>query len=219
MSSTAINNTLNVNNLGCIRGERVLFKHLSFQLVSGKLLYIQGENGSGKTTLLRTLSGLSLPAVGNILWNNQEIKSLAEDYYGRVLYIGHLASIKDELTPIENIQFSLSLSGYTADRSQAIGALETLGIARCANLPTRVLSQGQKRRIALAQLWLQDTPQRTPLWILDEPFTALDINMINTLTEHIEKYVTNGGMVIFTSHQLPSFNVSLIDNLELRMHE
>lgn len=215
MTSTPLNNSLSVNNLGCIRGERVLFKNLSFQLNSGRLLYVQGENGSGKTTLLRTLCGLSLPAIGQISWNNQNIKSLAEDYYGQVLYVGHLASIKDDLTAIENIQFSLSLSGYTADRSQIIGALETLGVGRCANLPTRVLSQGQKRRIALAQLWLQDTPEHTPLWILDEPFTALDANMINILTEHIEQYVNNGGMVIFTSHQLPSFNVSLIENLQL----
>jgi heme exporter protein A len=215
MAITALNNMLSVNNLGCIRGERVLFKDLSFQLDSGRLLYIQGENGSGKTTLLRTLCGLSLPATGDILWNNQAIKSLAEDYYGQVLYIGHLASIKDDLTAIENIQFSLSLSGFTANKSQAIGALGTLGVGRCADLPTRVLSQGQKRRIALAQLWLQDTPQHTPLWILDEPFTALDINMINILTEHIEKYVNNGGMVVFTSHQLPSFNVSLIQDLQL----
>jgi heme exporter protein A len=215
MASTPLNNSLSVNNLGCIRGERVLFKNLSFQLNSGRLLYVQGENGSGKTTLLRTLCGLSLPAIGQISWNNQNIKSLAEDYYGQVLYIGHLASIKDDLTAIENIQFSLSLSGYTANRSQIIGALETLGVGRCAHLPTRVLSQGQKRRIALAQLWLQDTPEHTPLWILDEPFTALDSGMINILTEHIEQYVNNGGMVIFTSHQLPSFNVSLIENLQL----
>jgi heme exporter protein A len=219
MASIVLNNRLRVDNLGCIRGERVLFKNLSFDLDSGKLLYIQGENGSGKTTLLRTLCGLSVPATGNVLWNNQSIKSLAEDYYGQVLYIGHLASIKDDLTAVENIQFSLALSGYTTDQSQAIGALETLGIGRCADLPTRVLSQGQKRRIALAQLWLQDTPQHTPLWILDEPFTALDINMIDTLTQHIEKYVNNGGMVVFTSHQLPSFDVSLIQDLQLGTHE
>lgn len=215
MVSTTFSNSLHVNNLACVRGERVLFKNLSFQLSSGKLLYIQGENGSGKTTLLRTLSGLSLPAAGNVSWNNQDIKLLAEDYYGKVLYIGHLASIKDDLTTVENIQFSLSLSGFSANQSQTIGALETLGIGRCANLPARVLSQGQKRRIALAQLWLQDAPNDTPLWILDEPFTALDINMVHILTEHIEKYVNNGGMVIFTSHQLPSFNVNLIDHLQL----
>lgn len=215
MASAALNNSLSVNNLGCIRGERVLFKNLSFQLNSGRLLYIQGENGSGKTTLLRTLCGLSLPAIGHLSWNNQDIKSLAEDYYDQVLYIGHLAGIKDDLTAIENIQFSLSLSGYATNRLQILGALETLGVGRCAHLPTRFLSQGQKRRITLAQLWLQDTPEYTPLWILDEPFTALDSNMINILTEHIEKYVNNGGMVVFTSHQLPSFNVSLIEHLQL----
>ena len=219
MVSTVLNNSLHVSNLGCIRGERVLFKNLSFELNSGKLLYVQGENGSGKTTLLRTLSGLSLPAVGDVLWNQQKIKALAEDYYGQVLYIGHLASIKDDLTAVENMQFSLSLSGYTVDRLHMIGALDTLGIARCADLPTRVLSQGQKRRIALAQLWLQDDPELIPLWILDEPFTALDINMIEMLTLHIEKYVNNGGMVIFTSHQLPSFDVSLIQDLQLGAHE
>lgn len=215
MALTALNNMLIVNNLGCIRGERVLFKNLSFGLNSGKLLYVQGENGSGKTTLLRTLCGLSLPAAGDVLWNKQKIKTLAEDYYGQVLYIGHLASIKDDLTAIENIQFSISLSGYTVDRAESITALEALGISRCADLPTRVLSQGQKRRIALAQLWLQNDPQHIPLWILDEPFTALDVNMIDKLTQHIQTYVKNGGMVIFTSHQAPNFDHDLMQDLQL----
>jgi len=206
---------LNVSNLGCIRGERVLFKNLSFDLNSGKLLYVQGENGSGKTTLLRTLCGLSVSDVGEIAWNNQTIKSLAEDYTGQVLYIGHLAGIKEDFNAIENIQFSISLSGYTVDRAQAITALEMLGVARCADLPTRVLSQGQKRRIALAQLWLQNNPLQVPLWILDEPFTALDSNMIAKLTLHIETYVSNGGMVVFTSHQVPDFNHGLIQSLQL----
>lgn len=209
------NNTLRVNNLGCLRGERILFKNLSFDLVSGTLLYVQGENGSGKTTLLRTLCGLTLPATGEINWNNEKIKALAEDYYGQVLYIGHLASVKDDLTTVENIQFSLVLSGYTADRQKTIAALEALDIARCADLPTRVLSQGQKRRIALAQLWLQDDPHIVPVWVLDEPFTSLDTNMIKNLTQHIEKYIKNGGIVIFTSHQKPDFDPSLMQDLVL----
>lgn len=215
MELTALNNLLSVNNLGCIRGERVLFKNLSFELNSGKLLYVQGENGSGKTTLLRTLCGLSLPAAGDILWNQQKIKALAEDYYGQVLYIGHLAGIKEDLTAIENIQFSIALTGYTASREHAITALEALGVARCADLPTRVLSQGQKRRVALAQLWLQNDPKKMPLWILDEPFTALDVDMIDKLTQHIEFYVKNGGLAIFTSHQAPNFDPSLVQDLQL----
>jgi heme exporter protein A len=215
MELSAPKNVLSVSNLGCIRGERVLFKNLTFDLNSGKLLYVQGENGSGKTTLLRTLSGLSTPAVGEISWNKQSTKTLAEDYYGQVLYIGHLAGIKEDLSAVENIQFSISLSGYTVDRDQAISALEALGIARCADLPTRVLSQGQKRRIALAQLWLQNNPLQMPLWILDEPFTALDSKMVTKLTQQIESYVNNGGMVVFTSHQTPDFDHNLMQSLQL----
>lgn len=215
MKSPSLNNSLNVDNLACVRGERMLFKKLAFKLSSGQLLYVQGENGSGKTTLLRSLCGLSHPEVGKIIWNNQAIKALAEDYYGQVLYIGHLPSIKDDLTALENIEFSVVLSGYTATREQAISALEQLGAARCADLPTRVLSQGQKRRIALAQLWLQNDPDKIPLWILDEPFTALDTNMITVLTQHIEAFVNRGGMVVLTSHQVPEFTPSLVHSLTL----
>ena len=118
MPLTALNNTLRIENLGCYRGERVLFKNISFDLSSGKLLYVQGENGSGKTTLLRTLCGLSLPAAGTISWNSKKIRTLAEDYYGQVLYIGHLASIKDDLTAVENVQFATTLAGYTTDHRQ-----------------------------------------------------------------------------------------------------
>jgi heme exporter protein A len=215
MQLTTKNNTLRIGNLGCQRGERILFKNLSFELSTGKILYVQGENGSGKTTLLRTLCGLSLPTAGDISWNGIKVKTLAEDYYGHVLYIGHLAGIKEDLTAVENIQFSASLFGYTVSRLQVSNALEALDIARCADLPTRVLSQGQKRRIALAQLWLQNDPKKVPLWVLDEPFTALDSNMIKKLTQHIENYVESGGIVVFTSHQIPDFKPQLMQNLQL----
>ncbi len=202
---------LAVNNLQCIRGERTLFERLTFNVSSGQLLYVQGDNGSGKTTLLRTLCGLSQAHEGNISWNNQNIQTLAEDYAGQVLYIGHLAGIKEDLTAVENLQFSASLAGNNISRAQALGALAQVNIARCADLPTRVLSQGQKRRVALARLWLQNNP----LWILDEPFTALDAAAITTLTQHIESYVTSGGIVVLTSHQEPTFDSKLMQRLQL----
>ena len=172
---------------------------------------MQGDNGSGKTTLLRTISGLSHVQVGQIHWNNQNIQTLAEDYTVQTLYIGHLAGIKDDLTAVENLQFSVSLAGNDVSREQAIAALTQVNIARCADLPTRVLSQGQKRRVALARLWLQESA----LWILDEPFTALDTAAIQTLTAHIETFVSNGGMVVFTSHQEPTFNAKIMQRLML----
>ena len=220
MASTAAANTITANQLtidqlACVRGERVLFKQLSFALKSQQLLYIQGQNGSGKTTLLRAIASLSSPAAGKISWNENDIKALAEDYHGQLLYIGHLPSIKDDLTTLENVQFNTALSGYAVSKAQAIAALEALGIKRCAHLPARVLSQGQKRRTALAQLWLRNTPDNTPLWILDEPFTALDSEMIATLTAHIQAYVQAGGMVLFTSHQTPDFDADLMQHLQL----
>ena len=211
MGLSATNNVLAISNLQCVRGERTLFESLTFNISSGKLLYVQGDNGSGKTTLLRTLSGLSHAHAGEVNWNNQNIQSLAEDYAGQVLYIGHLAGIKEDLTAVENLQFATTLAGQNTSREQAMIALTQVGIARCADLPTRVLSQGQKRRVALARLWLQ----QNPLWILDEPFTALDAEAINTLTQRIETFVGTGGIVVFTSHQEPTFDSKIMQRLRL----
>lgn len=211
----SIANHLTIDQLACVRGERILFKQLSFELRSQQLLYIQGKNGSGKTTLLRAISSLSSPASGKIKWNQSDITKLAEDYHGQLLYIGHLPSIKDDLTTLENVQFNTALSGQHVTSEQAMHALTTLGIKRCAHLPARVLSQGQRRRTALAQLWLRNSPGQTPLWILDEPFTALDSQMVTTLTQHIADYVKAGGMVLFTSHQTPDFDAGLMQYLQL----
>ncbi len=211
MNPEITNNMLSATNLQCVRGERLLFKDISFNLARGSLLYIEGANGSGKTTLLRSLCGLSMPHSGNICWNGAETKSLAEDYASQVLYVGHLAGIKDELTPVENLRFIASTTGTEVSRDEALVALTNLNIARCADLPTRVLSQGQKRRVALARLWLQ----KCPLWILDEPFTALDRAAIVTLTAHIENFTSKGGIVIFTSHQEPAFSATVMQHLRL----
>ena len=188
---------LTADNLVGVRGERLLFEKLNFKCSNGTVLYLQGANGTGKTTLLRTLCGLSKPYAGSINWCGENINSLAEEYYKHVLYIGHLPGIKEDLTALENLQFSMALSGTPFHLLQAIEVLKMLGLARGLNLPTRMLSQGQKRRVALARLWLQDSP----LWVLDEPFTALDVAATELLKQKIETFANAGGMVIMTTHQ------------------
>jgi heme exporter protein A len=193
-------------NLAAVRGNRLLFENISFELTNGFVLYLKGANGSGKTTLLRTICGLSQPYAGNITWCGEKINALAEEYYKHVLYIGHLPGIKEDLTAIENLQFSIALSGVQVPDDQIIEVLKMLGLEKGLNLPTRMLSQGQKRRVALARLWLEDLP----LWVLDEPFTALDVNATQLLKQKIEDFAHKGGMVIMTTHQevkidVPSF--------------
>lgn len=188
---------LTADNLVGVRGERLLFEKLNFKCSNGTVLYLQGANGTGKTTLLRTLCGLSKPYAGSISWCGENINSLAEEYYKHVLYIGHLPGIKEDLTALENLQFSMALSGTPFHLLQATEVLKMLGLARGLNLPTRMLSQGQKRRVALARLWLQDSP----LWVLDEPFTALDVAATELLKKKIETFANAGGMVIMTTHQ------------------
>lgn len=188
---------LAANDLSAVRGERLLFKQLNFSLKNGTVLYLQGANGTGKTTLLRMLCGLSKPYSGVINWCGNNINDLAEEFHQHVVYIGHLPGIKEDLTALENLQFSLALTGELFNLAQANEVLNMLGLARGLHLPTRMLSQGQKRRVALARLWLQDLP----LWILDEPFTALDVDATKLLKQKIERFANAGGMVILTTHQ------------------
>ena len=188
---------LAANDLSAVRGERLLFKQLNFSLKNGTVLYLQGANGTGKTTLLRMLCGLSKPYSGVINWCGNNINDLAEEFHQHVVYIGHLPGIKEDLTALENLQFSLALTGELFNLAQANEVLNMLGLARGLHLPTRMLSQGQKRRVALARLWLQDLP----LWILDEPFTALDVDATKLLKQKIERFANAGGMVVLTTHQ------------------
>lgn len=211
MGFLASDRELTADNLVGVRGERLLFEKISFKLNNGSVLYLQGANGSGKTTLLRTICGLSKPYAGNINWCGEHINALAEEYSKHVLYIGHLPGIKEDLTALENLQFSLSFSGTDISEDEAIEALKLLGLAKGLNLPARMLSQGQKRRVALARLWLQDLP----LWILDEPFTALDANATLLLKQKIETFANDGGMVVMTTHQEVTLNVPKLEQLRL----
>ncbi len=188
---------LEVSSLECIRGDRSLFRDVSFDISEGELLHLHGHNGSGKTTLLRTLASLVKPAEGDIRWHNESIYELGEDYTRHVMYIGHKNAIKDDLTGVENLVISSVLDGHYISENQAWQALDDIGLRGAEDLPVKVLSQGQRRRVALSRLLVTDTR----LWILDEPFVALDKAAVALLQDVIRKHLENGGMTILTTHQ------------------
>jgi len=188
---------LDVSGLECVRGDRRLFKDICFSLRPGGLLQVHGPNGSGKTSLLRMLCGLVAPAHGDIQWQGTSIRSLGEEYFRAVTYLGHLPAVKDDLSALENLSISAELSGIQLSEDKAIAALRRMGLGGREMLPAKVLSQGQRRRVALARLLVAGTT----LWILDEPLTALDVAAVGLMQTIMEEHLRNGGMVILTTHQ------------------
>jgi heme exporter protein A len=188
---------LRVMDLAAERGERRLFEHLDFTLSPGQLLQVSGRNGSGKTSLLRILSGLSRPAEGEVYWGQERIQSVDGGTGSCLGYLGHYNALKEDLSAEENLLIAGRLAGRRPDRASVLAMLEQLGLAGYEDLPTRFLSQGQKRRVALARLLLQ----RQPLWILDEPYAALDVQVIEVLRGAIEAHLAARGMIIVTTHQ------------------
>jgi heme exporter protein A len=188
---------LEVGNLGCVRGDHRLFSGLNFSLSAGELMQVQGPNGSGKTSLLRTLCGLAMPESGEIRWRGKNVRELSEEYFAELVYLGHHNAIKDELNALENLHINAGLAGAEVDEKQALAALRRMGLRKKELLPVKVLSQGQRRRVALARLLVTDAP----LWILDEPLTALDVGAVDLMQELIGEHLSKGGMVIFTTHQ------------------
>jgi len=185
-------------DLRCERGERTLFDGLDFRLAAGTLLRIAGANGSGKTSLLRILCGLAHPAGGEVRWKGEPIRELREEYHRELAYIGHLPAVKDELTARENVAIACALGGMPLNAAAADTGLERVGLVRYADYPARHLSQGQRRRVALARLAARESAR---LWILDEPFTALDTVAIAILVDMIVDHVARGGVAVITSHQ------------------
>jgi len=199
---------LETSALACERGGLRLFSDLGFAVAPGNLLRVRGGNGSGKTTLLRTLAGLTRPAAGAVRWKGREID---DDYRGEMLFLGHAPALKGELTAIENLEFSAQLSDLqNADCGQG---LRRLGIERLADLPASYLSQGQQKRAALARLALAAA---VPLWLLDEPFAALDDEAIGRVSALCAAHLAAGGMLVLTSHQDVPVAAASVQTIELR---
>jgi heme exporter protein A len=190
--------TLQAFELVCTRGDRQLFNNVNFEIHPGEALRVAGTNGSGKTSLLRMLCGLASPAAGEVRWSGRNIRSVREEFASQLLYLGHANGVKDDLTAWENVMVAATLSGNRVTRTNAYQALDQLGLGRAADLPTRALSQGQRKRVALARLPLG---KEAPLWILDEPFTALDQKAVTELCGTLNHHLAQGGMVIYTTHQ------------------
>lgn len=202
---------LETTQLQCIRGDRVLFSDLSFSVNEKEMLYVRGENGSGKTSLLRILCGLMSPAHGSIHWNGENVKDLGEEFNKDLLYLGHRLGIKADMTAVENLRINSSLAGQPISEDQAWDALSEIGLRGREDLPTKVLSQGQQRRVALARLLVSTAK----LWILDEPFTALDVKAVAQLQDVLARHLERDGIIIITTHQ--DFSVSTGTQRELSM--
>jgi heme exporter protein A len=203
--------SLSVINLQCTRGDRQLFSNLSLHLKPRQLLFLEGRNGSGKTTLIRTLCALFVADKGDILWQNQPIKAHLEAYHQALFYLGHLNAIKGGLTALENLRFNHAMSGQSNTDNELLNALEKIGLFGYEDFPTRQLSQGQKRRVALARLLVN----KSPLWILDEPFVALDKTAVELLQGIISQHIEAGGMAIITTHQAVPLIEGKIQHLNL----
>jgi len=184
---------LEVKNLACWRNDRNLFDDLNLSLSPGNVLFLQGENGSGKTSFLRILCGFRLPDEGEISWDNQRVSSFPE-YYENISFVGHKNGIKDELTVEENLNLMRSMATASDIKTEAV--LKQIGLFKQADVLSRLLSAGQKRKLALARLMMTNNS----FWVLDEPFTSLDKASVMFFESLIKKHIAKGGMLILTSH-------------------
>lgn len=197
MTSKFSSNVLRASGLQAVRGQRLLFENISLQLDAASALRIEGENGVGKTTLLRMLVGLGFISQGKVLWNDQSIQDCRAEFNASLHYLGHQTALKLALTPFENLRFLQSFFGLQSNAAEIERALDYFELLQQKDLPSYALSAGQKQRVALARLYLI----KRPLWILDEAFTALDINIIARFETLMLEHLASNGSIIFTSHQ------------------
>ncbi|HET6159416.1 MAG TPA: heme ABC exporter ATP-binding protein CcmA [Dongiaceae bacterium] len=183
---------LSLENIALERGERRIAEGISARVAGGAALLLQGPNGSGKSTLLRVLAGLLPPAEGAITWNGADVSRQREAHRARLTYLGHQDALKAGLTALENLQFWASFNGGNAE-----AALKAFGLTRLADRPARMLSAGQKRRLALSRLAMSDPP----LWLLDEPVTALDTEARAAFVALLGRHLAGGGLAVIATHE------------------
>lgn len=211
MSATAIAGAhFEARDLELWRGERQLFAGISFALAAGELLHIVGPNGCGKTSLLRVLCGLTLPETGAVFWEGRNVLRNRADFHAALCYIGHRESLKADLTAEENLVFQL---GLHASLSQADihGALERVGLTRARAVPARSLSAGQKRRVSLARALASGGR----LWVLDEPYTNLDVAGRALVDGMMADHLAHGGLILLVAHQSHGVASGVTRRLEL----
>ena len=190
--------TLQSRQLALASGSRLLFDHLDFEVAPGEALHVAGRNGSGKTSLLRVLCGLAPPLHGELLWRGHPHADQIPHIRQTLVYIGHASGLKDDLTLGENLRIASSLAGRACSRNDARQALRQLELADRLDAPVRTLSQGQRKRAALARLALSCTSR---LIVLDEPFNALDHESTALLTRLLNAHLGTGAILVYTTHQ------------------
>ncbi len=201
---------LNVSHLTCERGYRELFNDLSFEVLPGEILHIKGENGAGKTSMLRILAGLALPITGTVNFDGYDCRKYRSEYNEQIAFMGHKLGIKLELTAVENIHSYCEIRTPRTEQ-EIFDALDVVGLYGFEEMYCNQLSAGQKRRVALAQTMLSNTR----LWILDEPFTSLDVIGVDLFLEAIQQHVSADGMVLLTTHQDVSLENCITKYLQL----
>lgn len=202
--------SLTVRNLSCQRNSRVLFRNLNFTLNDGDALLITGPNGSGKSSLLRLLAGLLRPTEGEMIWGHQPIMADLSRYQSQIHWQGHDSALKPELSVREMLGYWQALMGIPQRNDTSEVVLARLGLNHLSNQPIRKLSAGQKRRLGLARLLLEFRP----LWLLDEPLTALDAEHQTNLGDIVAAHRAGGGMIVMASHQAVAWPAMQILSLE-----
>ena len=188
---------LALEGLACRRGDRLLFKGLDYEVHPGQIVWLRGSNGRGKTSLLRLIAGLAAPAEGRVTWGGVPLRKAGAAFCQELLYLAHANALKDDLTVLESLAFLARLHGQQADEAQLAAALKRFGLHSRRNAAVRTLSQGQRRRVALARLLL--APAKA-LWVLDEPYDALDVDGCALLDTVLQQHAAAGGRIVLTSH-------------------